>query len=145
MSNQTDKQLRTRLDTAARPVPPHRRRPSTPWLRAAHECRRVSVRKSRRGREGQRGEGGGGGEGRGEGVAKTVRFVSAVWWERAERGRRVPPRRPGRCSARLSTPRITRRRAWEGCGLQVPACNAVSSRSRGEWSIATKECNGALN
>lgn len=65
------------------------------------------------------------------GVVKTVRFVSAVWWERAERGRRVPRRRPGRCSARQSTPRITRRKAWEGCGLQVPACNAASSRSRG--------------
>lgn len=82
------------------------------------------------GRDGQRGEGGGGGGG-GGGVVKTVRFVSAVWWERAERGRRVPRRRPGRCSARQSTPRITRRRAWEECGLQVPACNAASSRSRG--------------
>lgn len=65
--------------------------------------------------------------GGGGGVVKTVRSVSPAssLVGEGQRGQH------GKCSAGRSTPSVRRWRSWEGNGLQVPACNAGSSRSRG--------------
>lgn len=89
-------------------------------------------------------------EGRVGGVVKTVRFVSPVWWERerererGERGRRVLGDSMG--DVVLGYPRPGSDAGEPGRGTDCRYRHATRApAAQGEWSIATRECNGALN